>query len=63
MLDRWEEYIKELYSENRQKLTTTNEDGQKSTKITEEGVQQVIKILLRNKATGVEEIPAEFLQC
>ena len=63
MLDRWEEYVREIYSENRQKLTITNEDGQKITKIAEKEVQQVIKTLARNKATGVDDIPAEFLQC
>ena len=63
MLDRWEEYVRELYSENRLKLTIINEDIQKITQITEDEVQQVIKTLPRNKATGVDDIPAEFLQC
>ena len=63
MLDRWEEYVRELYSENRSKLTIINKDSQKITQITEEEVQQVIKTLPRNKSTGVDDIPAEFLQC
>ena len=63
MLDRWEEYVRKLYYENRQKLTIINEDSQKSTQISEEEVQQTIKTLPRNKATGVDDIPAEFFQC
>ena len=51
------------FVENRSKLTIINEDSQKITQITEEEVQQVIKTLPRNKATGVDDIPAEFLQC
>ena len=44
-------------------MTITNEDGQEIAKVTEEEVQQVNKTLPRNKATGVDDIPAEFLQC
>ena len=61
--DRWEEYVREPYFENRPKLTIINEDSQKITQITEKEVQQVTKTLPRNKATGVDDIPAEFLQC
>ena len=63
MLDKWEEYVRELYSENGSKLTMINEDSQKITQITEEEVQQVLKTIPRNRATGVDDIPAEFLQC
>ena len=63
MLDRWKEYVRELYSENRSKLTIINEDRQKITQISEEEVQQVLKTIPRNKATGVDDIPAESLQC
>ena len=63
MLNRWEEYVMKLYSESRQKLTIINEEGQKVTNITEEEAQQVFMTLPRNKATGVDDILAELLQC
>ena len=63
VLERWQEYVTELYSDNRQKLTVDNENNERVVKISKEEVQTVIKNLPKNKATGVDDIPAEFLQC
>ena len=63
VLDRWEDYVGEVYTADKQMLTITNVNNQRTEKTTEEEILEIIGKLPRNKVTGVDNIPAEFLQC
>ncbi|KAG1687293.1 LINE-1 reverse transcriptase [Nymphon striatum] len=59
---RWHEYVKQLYSDRREEEYILKSKEEVEVNITEEEVEETIKMLPRRKATGVDEIPAEFLQ-
>jgi len=62
ILERWAEYVEELYNDNR---STFGDDIETKTAetctITELEVQAIIQKLSRNKATGDSNIPAELI--
>ena len=62
VLTRWKEYISELYTYNRleQYWAIENETVER---INEQEVEIRIKTLPKGKATGTDDIPAEFIQC
>ena len=61
ILERWAEYVEELYDDNR---STSNDDikTEETRRISEIEIQAIIQKLSRNKATGDDNIPAEFMQ-
>ncbi|KAG1668804.1 Craniofacial development protein 2 [Nymphon striatum] len=59
---RWHEYVKQLYSDRREEEYILKSKEEVEVNITEEEVEETIKMLPKRKATGVDEIPAEFLQ-
>jgi len=61
ILERWAEYVEELYDDIRDD-STVDIVTQEMSIITELEVKSVIQKLSRNKATGSDNIPAEFLQ-
>jgi len=62
ILDRWAEYVEELYDDNRVVEDTSNQVKEKYV-ISENEVKDVIDNLPKGKATGEDNIPAELLQC
>ena len=62
VLTRWKEYISELCIDNRleQYWPIENETIER---INEQEVEILIKKLPKGKATGTDDIPAEFIQC
>ena len=61
IIERWAQYVEELYDDNRD-TPNDNMETQEVCMITELEVKTVIRKLTRNKATGADNIPAEFLQ-
>ena len=61
-LKRWKDYVEELYNDNRPNIEIQKDDHAELVEISEMEVRQVINNLSNNKATGVDEIPAEFLK-
>ena len=61
ILERWAQYVEELYNDSRC-ASTHNLNTQEVCTISEMEVKAVIQKLTRNKATGSDNIPAEFLQ-
>jgi len=61
ILQRWAEYVEELYNDNRSSFTDDIKTEERCS-ISEAEVQSVIQKLTRNKATGDDSIPAEFIQ-
>lgn len=59
---RWHEYVKQLYTDEREEYVVKNKEVDLEINIMEEEVEETIRKLPKNKATGVDEIPAEFLQ-
>jgi len=61
ILERWAEYVEELYSDN---WSTFSDDIKtvETCTVTELEVQAIIQKLSRNKATGDDNIPAELIQ-
>ena len=61
ILERWAQYVEELYNDNRD---SANIDlgNLESCSISETEIKLIIEKLTRNKATGSDSIPAEFLQ-
>jgi len=61
ILERWAQYVEELYNDNRD--SANNDLGNLETcSISETEIKSIIEKLTRNKATGSDNIPAEFLQ-
>ena len=62
VLTRWKEYISELYTDNslEQYWPIENETIER---INEQEMEIITKKLLKGKATGTDDIPAEFIQC
>ena len=63
ILARWKEYVTALYADDKTQVIIKNERSEIMERIPEEMVKRVIEELPKNKATGVDELPAEFLQC
>ena len=63
ILTRWEEYVADLYADDRTQAMIYNERNESMEKISEEEMKRIIEKLPKNKATGVDDIPAEFIQC
>jgi len=61
ILQRWAEYVEELYNDNRSSFSDDIKTEERCS-ISEAEVQAVIQKLTRNKATGDDNIPAEFIQ-
>jgi len=61
ILQRWAEYVEELYNDNRSSFSDDIKTEERCS-ISEAEVQGVIQKLSRNKATGDDNIPAEFIQ-
>ena len=61
ILERWAEYVEELYDDIRDDYVDVT--IQETCIISELEVKSVIQKLSRNKATGSDNIPAEFLHC
>ena len=61
ILERWAQYVEELYNDKRD---TSDQDieSPEVCVISEMEVKSVIQKLTRNKATGADNIPAEFIQ-
>ena len=57
--ERWAEYVEELYNDSRPTYIAKNNNYQ-NVKIEKEEIIDVIKHLPKSKATGVDQIPAEF---
>ena len=63
ILERWAQYVEELYNDNRDPSSNdVSYNGEDISMISEMEVKDVIQKLTRNKATGADNIPAEFLQ-
>ena len=61
IIERWKEYVEELYNDERGEKPIIEGD-EMELKITEEEVRETIRKLAKNKASGVDGIPAELLQ-
>jgi len=61
ILQRWADYVEELYHDNMSKNESSAETEEECV-IMEDEVKVVIEKLSKNKATGEDNIPAEFLQ-
>ena len=62
-LSRWKDYVEELYNDNRENIDLIQEDHEKElVEISESEVKDCISQLPNNKATGIDEIPSEFLK-
>ena len=59
ILNRWSEYITELYHDDRRPSPIINDD--EGPQILEEEVQKALKKMEKSKAAGPEEIPTEML--
>ena len=62
ILERWVEYIGELYSDDRPDICTDTNIIYNTVNISEMEVREIISKLPKGKSTGIDEIPAEFLQ-
>jgi Glu-tRNA(Gln) amidotransferase subunit E-like FAD-binding protein len=58
---RWAQCVEELYQKNCEHVEGLQCQQHKNT-ITEEEVQSIVKQLTKNTASGVDNIPAEFMQ-
>ena len=67
ILQRFAEYIEELYEDNREQTPELDRDelqkAESMNPIGEEEIRDIIRELNSNKAVGVDEIPAEMLKC
>ena len=61
ILERWAEYVEELYNDTRD-MCNDEQVTQEICVISEMEVAAIIQKLTRNKATGADNIPAEFIQ-
>ena len=61
ILERWAQYVEELYDDTRSSVDKSTDSHERCV-ISELEVNTVIQKLTRNKATGSDNIPAEFLQ-
>lgn len=60
---RWEQYIgEELYNDYRPNKPKEVQNLDQITKITEEEVRKIIQEIQKNKSTGADNIPIEFIQ-
>ena len=62
ILERWIEYIAELYSDERPVICTHTNNMHNTVNISEMEVRETITKLPQGKSTGIGEIPAGFLQ-
>ena len=62
ILERWVEYIGQLYSDDRPDICTDTNIIYNTVNISEMEVREIISKLPKGKSTGIDEIPAEFLQ-
>ena len=62
ILERWVEYIGELYSDERSGKSTDTNSIYDTVYISEMEVRETIIKLPKGKPTGIDEIPAESLQ-
>ena len=60
---RWQEYVTELYADSCRREAPNQTATTVETPILQEEVETTIKNLAKGKATGEDDIPAEFLQC
>ena len=61
-MERWAEYIAELCSNERLDILTDMNSTYNTVNISEMEVRETIIKLPNGKSTGIDEIPAEFLQ-
>ena len=61
ILERWAEYVQELYHDDRDESMDTTATQETCT-VTEIEVKSAVQKLAKNKAVGEDNIPAEFLQ-
>lgn len=62
-LERWKEYIQELFEDERQpEAINEEEDQENGPNITKEEVTNAIKLMKNNRASGPDEIPAEIIK-
>ena len=60
---RWQEYVTELYADSCRREAPNQIATTVETPILQKEVENTIKNLAKEKATGEDDIPAEFLQC
>ena len=60
-LNRWEEYIKELFEDD-EKMETIEPRGRNGPAITKDEIEKALKCIKDNKAMGPDEIPTEILK-
>ena len=60
ILERWAEYVEELYYDTGEE--SMNMETQEKCTIDEEEIKAIVRKLTRKKATGQDNIPAEFIQ-
>lgn len=62
-LERWKEYIQELFEDERQpEIITEEQDEENGPHITKEEVINAIKMMKSNRASGPDEIPADIIK-
>ena len=61
IVKRWHEYTTQLYSGTQ--VIAEADEAMNNIEVTKEEVKDIIARLPKDKATGIDDLPAEFLQC
>ena len=61
ILERWAQYVEELYDDKRDSINN-DFSNLETCSISESEIKSIIEKLIKNKAPGADNIPAEFLQ-